>query len=167
MEVQFRHLLIEVLWQEPEHPHCQRQWCKMICQPPLQQYQDDCRWPSYVLESLEHNCPQWCHAVLIGLVGVCSGPTQGLHVVPLIPKRRNGRTILFRSNTSASTFGRSKDLSNSDLLHIQSEREETSEHRGRLAEVVHDVDVPAVRGDAGGNETQVEVGLKPTRSPGA
>ena len=29
----------------------------------------------------------------------------------------------------------------------------------RLAEVVHDVDVPAVRGDAEGHETQVKVGL--------
>ena len=28
-----------------------------------------------------------------------------------------------------------------------------------LAEVVHDVDVPALRGDAEGHETQVEVGL--------
>ena len=27
MEVQFRHLLIELLRQEPEHPHCQRQHC--------------------------------------------------------------------------------------------------------------------------------------------
>ena len=33
---------------------------------------------------------------------------------------------------------------------------------GRLAEVVHDV--PAHSGDAEGHETQVEVGLKPTRS---
>ena len=40
-------------------------------------------------ESLEHNCPQGCHAVLIGLVGVCSGPAQGLHDIPLIPKRRD------------------------------------------------------------------------------
>ena len=57
----------------------------------------------HVLESLKHICPQWCNAVLIGLVGACSGPTQGLHCVPLIPKRRNGRTFLFRSNISAST----------------------------------------------------------------
>ena len=35
---------------------------------------------------------------------------------------------------------------------------------GDAAEVVHDVDVPAVRGDAEGHETQVEVGPKPTRS---
>ena len=97
------------------------------------------------LESLEHNCRQCCRADLIALVGVCSGPTQGLHDVPLIPKRRNGRTILFRSNTSASTRGRSKDLSNRHLLHIQSEREDTAEHMGRLEEAVHDVDVPAAR----------------------
>ena len=36
--------------------------------------------------------------------------------------------------TPVSTRGRSKDLSNRDLLHIQSEKEETSEHMERLAE---------------------------------
>ena len=112
----------------------------------------------HLLELLERNCPQWCHAVLIGLAGVCSRPTQeGVHYVPLIPEGRNGRTLLFRSNTSASTRGRSKDLSNRDLLHIQTEREDTSEHMGRLEEVVHNVDVLAVHGDAGRHETQVEV----------
>ena len=35
----------------------------------------------------------------------------------------------FGASTSASARGRSKDLSNRDLLHIQLEKEETSEHK--------------------------------------
>ena len=93
--------------------------------------------------------------VLIGLVGVCSGCAQELHDVHLIPKRRNEqgrRTILLRS-ICISVHPRT--TLQRDLLHIQSEREETSEHMRRLAWAVHDVDVPAVRGHAEGHETQV------------
>ena len=56
-----------------------------------------------------------------------------------------------------STRGRSTDLSNRHLLHIQSEREDSAEHMRRLEEAVHDVVVPAAR-------NKVEVGLKPTSS---
>ena len=93
--------------------------------------------------------------VLIGVVGVCSGLAQELHDVPLIPKRRNEQargTILLRS-IYISVHPRT--TLQRDLLHIQSEREETSEHMRRLAWAVHDVDVPAVRGHAEGHETQV------------
>ena len=44
-----------------------------------------------------------------------------------------------------STHGHSKDLSDRHLLHIQSEKEDSAEHMGRLEEAVHGVVVPAAR----------------------
>ena len=44
-----------------------------------------------------------------------------------------------------STRGRSTDLSNRHLLHIQSEREDSAKRMRRLEEAVHYVVVPAAR----------------------